>query len=284
MKVTQRSTTAQGIAVIRALETEKPAGERICYDPFARTFVERWSYALHRAFAVYIERRSPGFIGFIVSRCRYLDDYLADCLAKGAAQVVILGAGLDSRTYRFAAFKGPVKVFEVDQPATQAAKIVRLKQIFHEVPGYVTYVPIDFSAETLDKLVSCGYDRSRQTLFIWEGVIAYLKPAAVDATLAWVRANSASASSIIFDTMDASAITGKHLREEVKIGRLTQLFTGEALSFGIEKDQIVEFMTRQGFTSVGTACAQDLKRLYCTGLNQNSPIADSYAIVHAALP
>ncbi|MDR3573421.1 MAG: SAM-dependent methyltransferase [Anaerolineaceae bacterium] len=280
---TQSSSTAQGIAVIRALETEKSEGERICYDPFARKFVDGGSYLLHKAFAEYIERRSPGFIGFIVARCRYIDDYLEACLDEGTTQVVILGAGLDSRAYRFEAFQGGARVFEVDQPATQAAKIKRVKKFFGEVPGHVGYVPIDFNEETLDKLASYGYKRTLRTLFIWEGVIAYLKPEAIDTTLAWVRTNSEPGSAILFDTMDASALTGKNLRQEVKIGRLTQRFTGEALAFGIDKDQTVEFMTQRGFTGVGYAWAEDFRRLYFTGVNQDRPVADIYSIVHAAV-
>ena len=185
--------SAQGMAVIRAHESEKPEGQRICFDPLAREFIDRFSAPIHRALDGYIERRSPGFIGFIVARCRFIDDYLESCLAEGGVrQVVILGAGLNSRAYRFATLHGPVRVFEVDQPATQAAKIARLKQIFKKAPDYVSYVPIDFNDETLDKLLSYGYQRSLKTLFIWEGVIAYLKPPAVDDTLAWVRVNSAA--------------------------------------------------------------------------------------------
>ncbi len=284
MKKTQISTTAQGIAVIRALEFEKPTGKRICYDPFAQKFVDPWFYLLGKAFAGSAERRSPGFVGYVVSRCRYIDDYLEKCLRGGFTQVVILGAGLDLRAYRFAMLKGPVKVFEVDQPATQAAKIARVKKIFHEVPSHVTYIPIDFNEETLEKLAACGYSPSFRTLFIWEGVTPYLKPEAVDATLAWVRSNSTSGSSIIFDYIYASALKGERLRGEVERMQRTQRFTGETLIFGIEKGQIEDFMTRRGFIWIVDARAEDFKRLYFTGLNQNRSVADIYSIVHATVP
>lgn len=194
------------------------------------------------------------------------------------------GAGLDLRAYRFAMLKGPVKVFEVDQPATQAAKIARVKKIFHEVPSHVTYIPIDFNEETLEKLAACGYSPSFRTLFIWEGVTPYLKPEAVDATLAWVRSNSTSGSSIIFDYIYASALKGERLRGEVERMQRTQRFTGETLIFGIEKGQIEDFMTRRGFIWIVDARAEDFKRLYFTGLNQNRSVADIYSIVHATVP
>ncbi len=284
MKKAQSSITAQGMAVFRAGETQKSAGERICYDPLARLFVNPWLYYVERAFNGLAEWISPGVAGFVVARCRYIDDYLEKCLQECAVQVVILGAGLDSRAYRCEELKGRAIVFEVDQPATQAAKIARLKRIFPELPQHVIYVPIDFNEETLDKLADHGYSHARKTLFIWEGVVAYLRPDAVDATLAWVRANSASGSSIVFDYIYPSAFSGKHLRAEVRLSQLTHRFSGEPLVFGIEKEQIVDFMTQRGFTAVVNASAEDLRQQYFTGPNQGRPIADIYAIVYAAVP
>ncbi len=272
------------MAVFRAEESKKPAGERICYDPLARKLVDPWLYFVERAFNALAEWRSPGITGFVVARCRYIDDYLDECLQKGIAQVVILGAGLDSRAYRFDELKGQAKVLEVDQPATQSAKIARLKKIFHQLPPYVTYVPIDFNEETLEKLAEYGYDRSLQTLFIWEGVAAYLRPDAVDATLAWVCSNSAPGSSIIFDYIYPSAFSSEHVRTEVKLSQLTRRITGEPLVFGIEMDQIVDFMTQRGFTSVANAGAEDFRKQLFIGPNKGRPIADIYAIVHAIVP
>ncbi len=284
MKKTQSSITAQGMAVFRAVESQKPAGERICYDPLARQFVNPWLYLVERVFNSLAEWRSPGVAGFVAARCRYIDDYLEKCLQKGAAQVVILGAGLDSRAYRFAGLIAKAKVFEADQPATQADKIDRLKRIFGELPRHVTYVPIDFNDETLKKLADYGFSRSLQSLFIWEGVVAYLKPKAVDSTLAWVRANSASGSSIIFDYIYSSAFSGKNTRAEVRLSQLTHRISGEPLVFGIERDQIVNFLSERGFTAVVNASAEDLRKLYFTGPNQGRAIADIYSIVHAAVP
>ena len=79
-----------------------------------------------------------------------------------------------------------VKVFEVDHPGTQASKIKRMHKVLKEFPENVVFVPIDFNDESLDKLHSLGFDRSKATLFLWEGVTYYLTPDAVDATLAWI--------------------------------------------------------------------------------------------------
>jgi len=280
MKDTQISTTALGIAAMRAIESEKPPEVRICYDPFARQLTSTGFYLLSKLFAGYGEKRAPGTQGFIVCRCRYFDDYLQQCLKGGIAQVVILGAGLDSRAYRVESAGGEVKYFEVDQPATQKSKIERIRRVFGTPPANVVYVPVDFNEESLDKLHSCGYDRSQRTVFLWEGVTYYLQPAAVDATLAWIRSNSAARSAILFDYIDAEALT---LRQRGEIKRMQRYrgITGEGLIFGIEKGQIQTFLGERGFQNVVDADADELRRLYCTGLNRDRAVAGVYSIVHA---
>ncbi len=190
MKKTQTSWTAQGTAAMRAIESVKPADIRICYDPLARQFVVSWFYYLIRLLAGYGERRTHGALTFIVCRCRYFDDYLTTSLQSGTEQVVLLGAGLDSRVYRGGLAQGAVKTFEVDHPATQARKLSRLQEVLGALPAHVTYVSVDFNEETLDSLLSCGFDPSLKTLFLWEGVTQYLRAEAVDATLAWVRTHT----------------------------------------------------------------------------------------------
>jgi methyltransferase (TIGR00027 family) len=273
MKKTQASGTALGTAAMRAIESERPANERICYDPFARKLTDTVFYFLIKLLAGYGERRTHGALTFIVCRCRYFDDYLEECLKSGIAQLVILGAGLDSRAYRDELLQGVVKTFEVDHPATQASKIERVKKALGKIPTNVAYVPIDFNDETLDKLLACGYDRSLKTLFIWEGVTFYLDAEAVSATLAWVRANAAPSSAIIFDY--------QYISEPTRAHAMLSRFTGERRAFRIEKGQIGDFLTQRGFTHVVDANAEQLKRLYCTGPNQGRTVAEIYAIVHA---
>ncbi len=188
MRKNQTSMTAIGIAIMRGIESEKPEGERLCYDPFARKFVNGALYNLIRFFDKmgYSEKKGPGVMGFLAVRERHIDEFLKAQLQAGAEQVVILGAGLDARAYRFDELK-KIRVFEVDHPASQASKMEKVKQVLGELPAHVTYVPIDFNSQTLEKrLPESGYDDSRKTLFIWQGVTQYLTPEAVDSTLAFI--------------------------------------------------------------------------------------------------
>lgn len=283
VKKRQASVTAQGIAFARALESEKPEGERICYDPLARQLISPAFYWLCRLFAGYAERKGPGVLGYLAVRCRYIDDYLEACLQAGIEQLVILGAGLDSRAYRIEGLKGRVKMFEVDHPATQAVKCAKLTKLFGELPAHVTYVPTDFDAETLEKLFDFGYSQQSKTLFIWEGVVHYLTAEAVDQTLGFVYKNSGSGSSIIFDYVYASALTAADKRSEIARMQRTQRYTGEGLIFGIEEGQIEAFLQARGYAQIKNMTSADLREVYLTGVNQTRVIAPIYAIVHATV-
>jgi methyltransferase (TIGR00027 family) len=285
MKKQQSSLTAEGIALVRAMESEKPADERICYDPYARYFVSPALALVAQLFFKigYARRRGPGVQEFLIARARYIDDYLQACIDDGIEQLVILGAGFDSRAYRFEALKGQAKVFEVDHPATQQVKIERLKKILGALPTHVVFVPIDFESESLEKrLPECGYEKQRKTLFIWEGVVCYLPAEAVDRTLAFVANNSGAGSSIIFDYIYAAVIRGTLKRGETAAMRRNRWLTGEALVFGIEEGQIEEFLQRRGFAHIQNATSADLK-VYFTGVNRGREVAPVYAIASATV-
>jgi methyltransferase (TIGR00027 family) len=284
MRKSQSSMTAIGIAIVRAMESEKPEAERICYDPYARQFVNGALYHFVKFFdrLGYSERRGPGVMGFLTVRDRHIDEYLKTCLANGVQQVVILGAGYDARVYRFDEFKHSVKAFEVDHPATQQAKLKRLQKIFGAVPSRVTYVPIDFNTQTLEqRLPECSYDEHATTLFIWQGVTQYLTLEAVDSTLAFVVKHSAPGSAIIFDYMYASLLDGTVKHGEVSQMRRNRWLSNEALAFGIPEGAIGSFLEQRGFTQVHDANFKYLHDTYFIGVNAKRTVADGYAIASA---
>ncbi len=286
MRKSQSSMTAIGIAIVRAIESEKPETDRICYDPYARQFVNGALYHFVKFFdrLGYSERRGPGVMGFLAVRERHIDEYLKTCLATGAQQVVILGAGFDARAYRFEEFKHGVKVFEVDHPATQQAKMKRLQKVFGAVPPHVTYVPIDFNTQTLEqRLPECGYDERAKTLFIWQGVTQYLTLEAVDSTLAFVVNHSGPGSSIIFDYMYTSLLDGTVKHGEVSKMRRDRWMSNEALTFGFPAGSITTFLEQRGFTQVLDANCKYLHDTYFTGGNAQRTVADGYAIASAVV-
>ena len=132
-------------------------------------------------------------------RTHYIDAALKRAVADGATQVVVLGAGYDSRAYRFREAWPQVNFFEVDLPATSDMKRKRLAEVFGAVPDYVRYAPIDFDTQRLeDVLPPLGYDPKQRTFFILEGVTMYLPEDAARETLRFVGAHPPG-SGIVFD-------------------------------------------------------------------------------------
>lgn len=286
MRKSQSSMTATGIAIVRAIESEKPAAERICCDPYARQFVNGALYHFVRFFdrLGYSEKRGPGVMGFLTVRERHIDEYLKTCLANGAQQVVILGAGYDARAYRFEEFKRGVKVFEVDHPATQQAKCKKVEKIFGSVPQHVVYVPVDFNTQTLEqRLPECGYEEQAKTLFIWQGVMQYLTPEGVDSTLAFVVKHSGPGSSIIFDYMYTSLLDGTVKHGEVSKMRRDRWLSNEMLAFGIPEGTVTSFLEQRGFTQVHDVNFKYLHDTYFTGVNAQRTVTDGYAIASAVV-
>jgi methyltransferase (TIGR00027 family) len=279
MRKTQASGTAIGAAAVRAIESEKPAEKRICYDPFARKFIDTWVYLMMKIFARYGEWHTKGALTFIVCRCRYIDDYLQECLKSGVTQLVILGAGLDSRAYQDELHQGMVRIFEVDHPATQASKIEQVKKVFGKIPSHTTYIPVDFINETLDKLLTSGFDRSRKTLFIWEGVTLYLNIESINTTLEWIHTNSAPGSPIIFDYQEVSG--RKEIIRRDFLYAIVSRLSDEKDVFGFEKGQIVDYLSQKGLTHVVDVSAEQLTHFYCTGPNRSRKVGRIYSIVHA---
>jgi methyltransferase (TIGR00027 family) len=284
MRRNQTSLTAAGIATARAIESEKPEGERICYDPYARRFAPGWLYFITALFVKlgYAERRGPGVMGFLAARDRYIDDILQGFLEDGLQQLVILGAGFDSRAYRFDRLKDRVKVFEVDHPATQADKLARVQAIFGEIQKHVTYVPVDFNTQTLEqRLPESGYDANLKTLFIWQGVTMYLTAEGVDETLRFVVQHSAPGSAIVFDYIYRLVLDGVQKHGEVSNMRRYRFMTGEGLTFGIEEGTVESFLKERGFRQVRDMDANGLRQAYFTGKNTGRKIASGYEIVVA---
>lgn len=284
MRKNQASFTAMGIALLRALESARAEDERICYDPYARTFIPGWFYAFGWFFTSigYAEWRSPGVQGFLAARERYMDDVLQQALDRGIDQLVILGAGYDSRAYRFDGLKNGVNVFEVDHPATQEEKIKKVKDIFGEVPAHVVYVGVDFNQQSLAEcLRSGGYDSTLRTLFIWQGVTYYLTPEAVDSTLELIAHQSGSGSAVVFDFIDRAVLEGSQSHGEVAGMRRYRQMIGEGLVFGIPLDGIEEFMRVRGFDRVKNVGGDDLHHLYFTGTRQKRKVISGYGIVSA---
>ncbi|MUM17647.1 MULTISPECIES: SAM-dependent methyltransferase [unclassified Mycobacteroides] len=229
------SFTAQSCAAQRAAETLQPAGRRLLNDPYSRHFVRSpilRAWLIHPLAArLFIEglKYVFGAAGhlFLVLRVRYTDDILEAALNDGVTQVVLLGAGFDTTALR-RAVGGPVKIFEVDAPTTQADKRAAAERLQSaEGDDETVWVPCDFEHDVLrERLLANNFDPTRPSLIIWLGVTAYLTQDALDATLADLATLCAPGSLVVFDYLDTSVVTGES--DSVR----ARLWTGAAARFG----------------------------------------------------
>ncbi|MCX4648009.1 MULTISPECIES: class I SAM-dependent methyltransferase [unclassified Streptomyces] len=128
---------------------------------------------------------TSGFRAAIVARARYIEDLIAEQADRGVTQYVILGAGLDTFAQRKPELASRLRVFEVDQPGTQAWKRHRLVELGYGIPDWLHLVPVDFEASTSwsEQLSTAGFDPSRPAVIVSTGVTMYLNKDATAATL-----------------------------------------------------------------------------------------------------
>lgn len=292
MKEGKSSGSAVSTTLFRALESIRPAKERVLFDPYAIRFLSgKPKFILNTRFLIsgrllnkiingLLARVIPGGTNYVIVRARYIDDYLNQCIEDGIEQLVLLGAGYDSRAFRFAALAQRVKVFEIDHPDSQRNKKEIVRKIFGCLPDHVIYVPVDFEKTKLGvSLFAHGYDKKKKTLFIWEGVTVYISREAVEETLAFVANNSGEGSSIIFDYIYKSAIDGGI--KEAENMKTQAAEASESFKFGIKEGAAEEFLTKRGFDNVKNMNAKSLEERYFKGTNRKS--CPFYDIVHATV-
>lgn len=272
MQENQASSTAENNAAVRAYEAMRPPHEQVCNDTYAHLFLsDRFadshniSDRLSQTMANW-EIVVPGVCGSVIARTRFIDDCLANAIENRIEQLVILGAGYDTRALRFSALKEKVKVFEIDHPATQQFKLRQLKKYLWDLKQYVTYIPVNFEEKDFgQELLAHGYDRTMKTFFIWEGVTYYLPAEVADDTLSFISKNCASGSEIVFDYFPASMAAGTcKLPEALPLGRILNTF-GETILFGISPENMAGFLGKHGFKIIQSLAAENYKKAYFKG-------------------
>ena len=284
-----RKMAAQ-IAGVRAAETYLPENERVFQDPYAEHFLsedERGDLSnlekLRAGLAMY-DQMMPGVNGAIVARIRFIDEYLLDCIKEGLKQVVIIGAGYDTRAYRFPEVKDNLKVFEVDHPATQQVKILKIREIFSTLPDHVTYVPVIFGEDPLDRnLIDNGYNPNLKTLFIVEGLLMYVPPPAVDMLLSFVVNASGPGSSIVADYFSDSVIDGTSPLKEAQVLRQFVENEGARLQFGIEESIVEAFFKERGFQVVRTVTTASCKEKFFKNDACDRAVSPMFNFVYATV-
>jgi len=198
------SATAFRVAMRRAAHQVLDS-PRVLEDPVALRIVgSARAESLRTDRRTYDSRFARRLRAFLVARSRCAEDALAEAVARGVGQYVILGAGLDTFAYRNPFPAGTLRVFEVDHPATQAWKLELLRKTGIAIPDGVTFVPVDFASQSLGaRLSGSGFDAAAPAFYSWLGVTMYLERDAVFSTLHGIAA--APGGGIVFDYAIAPA-------------------------------------------------------------------------------
>ncbi|MEW2132811.1 class I SAM-dependent methyltransferase [Streptomyces sp. NPDC005435] len=185
--------TAVGVARVRALETERE--NALFRDPLARAFAEAgglWPTSPPPADEA-ARRRRLGVAFSIVIRTKFLDDLLREASASGVRQVVLLGAGMDSRAFRMDWPEG-TRLFEVDTAVPLDFKESVLRQERAVARCQRITVPVDLREDWPRALAAAGHDPAAPTVWIAEGLLIYLPEDAVELLLDRIGAQSAPGS------------------------------------------------------------------------------------------
>jgi methyltransferase (TIGR00027 family) len=194
--------TALMVAAARAIETHRH--DALARDVYAEHFVRAarasadWPVRPHQVpdgDADPLWGRLGRYFGL---RTRVLDDFILRQVSAGARQVVLLGAGLDTRAYRLDWPPG-CRVFELDQEDVLAFK-GRVLGGLRAVPK-TERVPIaaDLRLEWAGALTGAGFDPAAPTVWLAEGVLLYLPHAAERAMIEAVDALSVAGSALAYE-------------------------------------------------------------------------------------
>ena len=186
-----------------------------------------------------------GFVWLMLVRTRFIDELMERAVRDGATQLVILGAGFDTRAHRFAALLNDTAVIEVDYGATQEYKKRRVEAALGGAPANLVYAPIDFARESLGEVLRrAGFQSDRRTFFVCEGVSMYVPEEGMRETLRAIAAESAPGSGLLLEYLNRG---GLKLLRKYPQGIVKNAFAwGEPFVFGVPDGQDREFFRETG--------------------------------------
>ncbi|MBN2261091.1 MAG: SAM-dependent methyltransferase [Clostridiales bacterium] len=209
-----------------------------------------------------------GIYPYVIARTKYIDEIFKNAIKDGIEQVIIFGAGFDSRAIRLLNETQNVKVYEIDTVYTLQAKLRQFKKRETHLPEYNIHIPVNFDKEDIKtKLSEIKLMKSKKSLFILEGLTMYLSQESIEKTFKLIYDYSGPSSFIVFDYLYASV-----LRKEEKYYGEREIFKrvekdNEKWTFGIEEGEIENFLGRFNFNLVEHLDSNKIENKYFTDEN-----------------
>jgi len=240
-------------------------------------------FTLTRSF--FMNRLAPkGMYEYVIARTKYIDDVFKNAIDNNFDQILIFGAGFDSRGIRFTCDSSKTKIFELDAPPTQKAKIKQYKNRRIEIPDNLIFIPIDFEKETLvQKLSDAGFMKGKKSLFIMEGLLMYLQKNSVDETFKIIGEYAGKGSVVVFDYIHLSVL--QYNNEFYGQNEIIKMVSdaNEMWAFGLEKDKTSDFLERYKLKLKDNKDSKDLEDKYFKDSNGvvTSKINETHCIAMA---
>ncbi len=224
--------------------------------------------------------RHPGFHMVFALRNRLAEDELAAAVARGTAQYVILGAGLDSFAYRSPELMDKLDVFEVDHPGGQAWKRQRIAELGLPVPARLHFAPVDFERDALpDRLHAAGLDPRKPVFASMLGVSQYLGGETLSRVLRGAAALSRAGCTLIMEHVPPLALLGPEERATLERSSAGYARDGEPWLTFLTSDALKTLLLESGFTRASPVSHADLERRYFqTRTDVSLPGSASYVL------
>lgn len=245
--------SAEVVAALRTASTKERDPIVANPDHLARHFVTSYFYSRlislpEKDCRDEFEKILPGSYCYFLARTKFVDKYFTRAVNEDIKQIVILGAGYDTRSIRLLNENSDVTVYEIDLPGTQNDKLEKMKKAkLTKNNNNVVYIASDFNKTTLtDLLKNNDFNFDEPAFFIFEGVSYYLEESATRNVFEFVAKNCVKKSSIVYDYslksfVDGSDDTygGKQIQDWIKENN-------EPFKFGLHPDDNVHFMASCG--------------------------------------
>jgi len=274
------------MAMFRASEHAKGPDKRIFSDPFAAALLPdslRLPMQLiglglvRKVLDRYVDRRAPGARTSAIARTRLIDEWIEQSIVA-AQQLVLLGAGFDTRPWRLGKLR-TAKVFEIDHPDTARVKQRRLQSAGLDLTG-ITFVAVDFERDDFNKRLSeAGFEPGQPSVVVWEGVSQYLASEAVSAVLQWAG-RLAPKSCFIFTYVHQGVLDGTVPFEGAQkvIAKVEE--SGEPWRFGLRPEELADFLRERGLILLADYGADEYRAKV---IGPESQTMQGYAFYHAVL-
>jgi methyltransferase (TIGR00027 family) len=252
MRENSASSTAMSVAKVRATHQLVDDEPLILADPVVLRLIGEESIEAIRADAsLRANAGAAAFRAHIALRNRYAEDCLTESVERGIRQYVLLGAGYDTFAYRQPQGAESLRIFEVDHPASQAAKRELLASVGVELPANLSFAPVNFENESLrDGLQRAGFDFAQPAFFSCLGVLVYLDEKSVVALFEFVAPMPRGSEIVFTFSQPDTALDAREMEIRAKINSTVNEM-GEPWRSYFEPERLLEMLLNAGFSDVG---------------------------------